>query len=131
MLYFSPAPSSPVFFYLKQAYRRQEGCMAQFSDGPVEWPWRIQLVHGRQKWERVSNSNCRKARKSQGMTLDRQPSINTATTLIPLLPQADDAPSLLALFFSVAHRDPKSPERAKPGEPESPASASTSAQLWH
>lgn len=73
--------------------------MAQFSDGPVQWPWCIQLVHGvhssrfshwcpavvpgtrinvtpqgGQKWERVSNSNCRKARKSQGMTLDGQPS---------------------------------------------------------
>lgn len=90
--------------------------MAQFSDGPVEWPWCIQLVHcahssrwshwclaafpstrinaaplGGQKWERVSNSDCRKARKSQGMTLDGQPSTTTtaATTLKPLLLQAD------------------------------------------
>lgn len=96
--------------------------MAQFSDGPVEWPWCIQLVHGArssrcshwcpaafpgtrisaaplggQKWERVSNSNCRKARKSQGMTLDGQPSTSTATTLKPLLPQADEALTWAAL----------------------------------
>lgn len=43
------------------------------------------------KWEKVSNSNCRKARKSQGMTLEGKPSTTTATTLKPLLLQADEA----------------------------------------
>lgn len=99
--------------------------MAQFSDGPVEWPWCIQLVHGAhssrcshwcpaafpgtrinaaplggQKWERVSNSNCRKAHKSQGMTLDGQPSTTiatTATTSKPLLSQANEALTWAAL----------------------------------
>lgn len=76
--------------------------MAQFPDGPVEWPWCIQLVHGAhsslrshwclvafpgtrinaaplggQKWERVSNSERRKARESQGMTIDGKPSTTT------------------------------------------------------
>lgn len=93
--------------------------MAQFSDGPVDWPWCVQLVHGAhssrcghwclaafpgtrisvaplggQKWERVSNSNCRIPHKSQGMTLDGQPS---TTTLKPLLPQADEALTWAAL----------------------------------
>lgn len=76
--------------------------MAQFPDGPVEWPWCIQLVHGAhsslrshwclvafpgtrinaaplggQKWERVSNSERRKAHESQGMTIDGKPSTTT------------------------------------------------------
>lgn len=75
--------------------------MAQLSDGPVEWPWRIQLVHGAhslqwshwcpvffagtgisvaplrgQKWKKVSNSNCQRAPKSQGMTIEGKPSTN-------------------------------------------------------
>lgn len=135
--------------------------MAQFSDGPVEWPWCVQLVHGAhssrcshwcpaafpgtrisaaplggQKWERVSNSNCRKAHKSQGMTLDGQPLTTTATTLKPLLPQVDDALtwaalcplslSLPALSSTPAHTDPKSSRQAKSEAPEASDSSSTS-----
>lgn len=113
--------------------------MAQFSDGPVEWPWCVQLVHGAhssqcshwclaafpgtrinaaplggQKWERVSNSNCRKARKSQGMTLDRQPSTTTAvaaTTFQPLFPQADEALTWAAICPHSPPSAPSSPTR--------------------
>lgn len=137
--------------------------MAQFSDGPVYWPWCIQLVHGAHSlrcshWcpaafpgtrinaapqgaaplgERISNSNCRKAHKSQGMTLDGQPSTTTATTLKPLLSQADKAhlgsslPTLLfvpLLSSSSAHTDPKSQGQAKPGAPGASESSSTRSQ---
>lgn len=52
------------FFYLQQAYRWQEGCVAQFPDGPVEWPWCIQLVHGahsslRSRWCLVASPSTR------------------------------------------------------------------------
>lgn len=164
-----PNPPSTVCIYLEQAYRWKESCMAQFSDGPVDWPWCVQLVHGAhssrcslwcppafpgtrinvtplggQKWERIPNSNCRKAHKSQGMTLDGQPSTtiatSNATTLKPLLPQADEAltwaalsplspPSLPAPFSSQAHTDPQSPTQAKAGESAALDSSSTSSQI--
>lgn len=132
--------------------------MAQFSDGPVEWPWCIQLVHGvhsarwrywcpeafpgtrinnaplgGQKWERVSNSSCRKARKSQGMTIDRKPSTTTATTSKPLIPQEDEALTWAAvcpLFPSSlsSPSSPQSPRQAKPGATE--PSESSPAGSW-
>lgn len=99
--------------------------MAQFPDGPVKWSWCVQLVHGvhssrcshwcpaafpgtrissaprgGQKWDRVSNSNCRKTCKSQGMTRDMQPSAATATTLKPRLLQASKPLTPLLLLLS-------------------------------
>lgn len=132
--------------------------MAQFSDGPVEWPWCIQLVHGApsslwshwclvafpstrinaaplggQKWERVSNSKCRKARKSQGMTIDGRPSTTTTTASKPLLPQEAEALTWAALcpvslFSPLSPSDSKSPRQAKPEAPQASESSSTSSR---
>lgn len=132
--------------------------MAQFSDGPVEWPWCIQLVHGAhsslwshwclvafpstrinaaplggQKWERVSNSKCRKARKSQSMTIDGKPSTTTTTASKPLLPQEAEALTWAALcpvslFFLLSPSDSQSPRQAKAGAPQASESSSTSSR---
>ncbi|MEQ2306795.1 hypothetical protein AMECASPLE_011918 [Ameca splendens] len=99
--------------------------MAQFPDGPVKWSWCVQLVHGvhsshcshwcpavfpgtrfnsapqgGQKWDRISNANCQITHKSQGMTLDRQPSAATATTLKPQFLQANKPLTPLFLLLS-------------------------------
>lgn len=137
--------------------------MAQFSDGPVEWPRCIQLVHGAhssrwcrwcpvafpgtrinaaplggQKWERVSNSNCRKARKSQGMTLDGE-TINHYRHHLEAFTSpsrwrshlGSSLPILLFLptfFSSLAHTDPNSSRQAEPGAQGTSESSSTSSR---
>lgn len=81
------------------------------------------------KWEKVSN--CRKARKSQGMTLEGKQSTTTATTLKPLLLQADEALTWadlcpLSPSSPPSPSNPKTPRQAKPGAPGASESSSTS-----
>lgn len=83
---------------------------------------------GGQKWERVSNSERRQARESQGMTIDGKPSTTTTAAAFTSLPPTPEAALTWAASLSSPPppSDSESPRRAKDEAPRASESSSSS-----
>lgn len=86
---------------------------------------------GGQKWERVSNSERRQARESQGMTIDGKPSTTTTATTAAAFTSLPPTPEA-ALTWAASPSSPpppsdsESPRRAKDEAPRASESSSSS-----